>query len=352
MTESDVARETAGPGDVPPGWRSAIRGVLRNLSVQDMPGLEILFLDELTAWAFSIGNPGRDYDERHGSVVVAGLFRAMEHSRAFRPARPPAESGQIAAARQRVVAGAHEFAAAPDGLAHLIAALAAAVARELENNAGRPAAQAYWLYHYCLVILSGGMTGRTESGTLEGITAVYRAWEQQAEQGYRLPWQTWHGLESQASADMVVSHVEKLIRRLTGADKVSTDADGDYPIRYRSALYFVRVVRALRPVVQIFSVAVDKIGYSDDLARELNDINSRVHFCRAFWVHDQVLIEAEHLGPSLTEADFDECALTVAEATDTFAGRLAERFGGRLAFEETKSEQQRAAPADDRRGYL
>ena len=92
---------------------------------------------------------------------------------------------------------------------------------------------------------------------------------------------------------MVVSHVEKLIERLTGTDKVKAGADGDYPSRYRSALYYVRVVRARLPVVQVFSVAVDGIAFSSGLARELNDINSREHYCRAFWVRDQVLVEAE-----------------------------------------------------------
>ena len=96
---------------------------------------------------------------------------------------------------------------------------------------------------------------------------------------------------------------------------------------------------------------LSSIAFSDGLARELNDINSRVHYCRAFWVRDQVLVEAEHLGPSLTEADFDECALNVAEVTDAFARGLAERFGGRLAFEEAK-EPQYVPSASDRMGYL
>ena len=44
-------------------------------------------------------------------------------------------------------------------------------------------------------------------------------------------------LESAVSAEMVTSHVETLIERLTGVKKAEPDADGDYPIRYRSALY-------------------------------------------------------------------------------------------------------------------
>ena len=118
---------------------------------------------------------------------------------------------------------------------------------------------------------------------------------------------------------MVTFHVETLIERLTGGQKAKRDADGAYPIRYRSALYFVRVVPAWKPVVQIFSVAVDGIRLTGALARDLNEISSRLHL----WVRDQALVEAEHLGPSLTGADFHECALHAGDATVTFAKGLA-----------------------------
>ena len=133
--------------------------------------------------------------------------------------------------------------------------------------------------------------------------------------------------------------------------KAKADPDGDYPIRYRSALYFVRIVPARKPVVQIFSIAVDDVQLTDSLARELNEINARLHFCRAFWIRGQILVEAEYLGGSLTEADFDECALHVAEATDASAKGLAERHGGRLVFE-TSKEPSYASPAEERIGYL
>ena len=93
---------------------------------------------------------------------------------------------------------------------------------------------------------------------------------------------------------MVTSHVETLIERLTGIKKAEPDADGDYPIRYRSALYYVRVVGSRIPVVQLFSVAVDETQFTDALARDLNAINARLHFCRIFWVLDQILASMIH----------------------------------------------------------
>ena len=333
------------------GWESSARAALRDLTLKDMPGFEILFLDDLAGWVFSVSNPGHSYNETHAALVVTTLLEAIERAGSFRPAQVPAESDAIVATREKVVAGAHEFAGTSKGLAHLVGLLAPAAVRELEHSAGQPTAQTYWLYHYALLVLASGTGGDVSEDTLRGITAVFQAWDGLAAAGFVLPWRTRESMESQASADMVTSHVETLIERLTGVEKAKTDADGDYPIRYRSALYFVRVVPAWKPVVQVFSVAVDGIQFTDALARDLNEINARLHFCRAFWVRDQALVEAEHLGSSLTEADFHECALHVAEATDTFAKRLAERHGGRLAFEESK-EAEYASPADERLGYL
>lgn len=333
------------------GWESAVRTALRALSVEDMPSFEILLVDELAGWAFSVSNPGHNYDDRHGGAVVTTLFRAMQHADTFRPARCPEESEEIKTSRDKVVAGAHELAEAPEGVGRLIALLATLVIRELENNAGKPAAQTYWLYHYSLLVLASGMTGHADQTTLRGITAAFGAWEELAAKGFVLPWRNQLSMQPQASAEMVTSHVETLIERLTGTEKAKPDADGDYAIRYRNALYYVRVVPAWKPVVQIFSVAVDGIPLTDALTRELNDLNTHVHFCRVFWVRDQVLVEAEHLGPSLTEADFDQCALNVAEVTDQFAKGLAERHGGRLAFEEAKAPEY-TPPANERAGYL
>jgi T3SS (YopN, CesT) and YbjN peptide-binding chaperone 1 len=347
MITGDIMENTEQEAD---GWESAAHAALRDLSTMDMPGLEILFLDDLAGWVFSINNPGHGYDETHGAAVVTILLQAIERAGSFRPVQVPADSDAIVAMRERVVAGAHGFAGSAQGVTRLVGLLAPAAVRELERSADQPAAQTYWLYHWGLLVLASGGEGDVSEETLRGISDVFQAWEALVAAGFVLPWRR-QGMASQASVDMVTSYVETLIERLTGAEKAKVDPDGDYPIRYRSALYFVRVVPARKPVVQIFSVAVDDVQLTDSLARELNDINGRLHFCRAFWVRGQILVEAEHLGGSLSEADFEECARNVAEATDAFAKGLAERHGGRLAFEKSK-EPGYAPQAEERIGYL
>ena len=53
--------------------------------------------------------------------------------------------------------------------------------------------------------------------------------------------------------DFLEAYVEKLLRDVTGSTRISADADGDYPVRYGSALYFVRLVGDAQANVQVFA---------------------------------------------------------------------------------------------------
>ncbi len=149
-------------------------------------------------------------------------------------------------------------------------------------------------------------------------------------------------------ADMVRAYVESLLERLIGAKQVSPDDDGDYPVRYRNARYHVRLVGDVDPVVQVFSVAVSGIAPTPALFKELNTINSSIRFARIFWVREQVLIESEMVGEGVEPADFDNACRAVATITDHYGPLLAERFGGKTAFADEKTEPTGpAAPPED-----
>lgn len=138
-------------------------------------------------------------------------------------------------------------------------------------------------------------------------------------------------------ADMVRAYVESLLERLTGTEKSVPDEDGDYPVRYRDALYFIRLVGDVDPIIQVFSIAVADVPKSAKLLARLNEINTEVRFTRVFWVRGQVLVEVDLLGESVDPDSFRTACSTVAGVTDAIAPGLAERFGGRLAFDEEKS---------------
>jgi hypothetical protein len=141
-----------------------------------------------------------------------------------------------------------------------------------------------------------------------------------------------------SKTDMVRAYTEILLKQVTGIEEVEPDHDGDYPIRYESALYYVRIVPGMAddPVVQVFAVAVDKVGPAPALYEALNDINTKLKFARTFWVGGQVLFEAEMPGMSLSLDGFASACRTVASAADYFGSRLVEGFGGKTAFDNEK----------------
>lgn len=139
---------------------------------------------------------------------------------------------------------------------------------------------------------------------------------------------------------MVTSHVETLIERVTGVERARADHGGDYRVRFRDALYYVKVAgNDDRPIVRVFSTVVADIEPSPDLYEAINDINTRLGFCRCFWVSSQVLIETEHLGMTIGTDDFLELADNVASASSHFGPKLVGRFGGKLAFDDSKGDE-------------
>jgi hypothetical protein len=137
-----------------------------------------------------------------------------------------------------------------------------------------------------------------------------------------------------SKAEMVRAYAESLLKHSLGTDQVVRDDDGDYPVRFKSALYFVRIDPGSRdfPVVQVFAIALAEVAPTPDLFEELNQINTQLRFARIFWVRNQILIESEVAGEELSLAGFTSACETVGGAADYFGPRLAERFGGKTAF--------------------
>jgi len=138
------------------------------------------------------------------------------------------------------------------------------------------------------------------------------------------------------SEGMIESYVETLVERLTGTEKAQPDADGDYPIRLPKRALLRPGGPRRRPGGAALLDRPVRLPLTEKLALHLNEINSRIRFCRAFWVDGQVLFESEHLALSLDQDDFSACTDAVARATDEHAEALARHHGGRMTFEEAK----------------
>jgi Putative bacterial sensory transduction regulator len=144
--------------------------------------------------------------------------------------------------------------------------------------------------------------------------------------------------------DQARAYVESLLAKFTQSDKVKPDGDGDYPVRFRNCHYYVRLIGNDIPVVQVFSVAVADVKVTPELLTELNALNSKIRFARAFCVQDQVLIETDVLAEALDPAGFKNACDCVAAITLEVAPGLAERFGGRLTFAEDSAKTDAPQP--------
>ena len=156
-----------------------------------------------------------------------------------------------------------------------------------------------------------------------------------------------------SKTDMVRAYAESLMKQLLGTDQIIRDADGDYPVRYNSAIYYVRIDSGSNddPVVQVFAVALAEITPTPELFEQLNVINSQLRFARIFWVRDQVLIESEMIGVDLSLAGFSTACETVGGAADYFGPRLAEQFGGKTAFADEQEADYESPPQSRLPGF-
>lgn len=124
---------------------------------------------------------------------------------------------------------------------------------------------------------------------------------------------------------------------MTGT-RPTQDDDGDLPFLLDGAKFFVRIVGSTDSWVQVFSIALDDVQASPDLMHELNDINTKLRFARACHLSGQVLIETEIWSDDVNPNNFHYACGNVARATDEFARPLHQAFGGKLAFEQSKTD--------------
>jgi Putative bacterial sensory transduction regulator len=146
--------------------------------------------------------------------------------------------------------------------------------------------------------------------------------------------------------DMVVSYTRDLLEQITGG-RPEPDNDGDLPIEYGGASFYVRIDGPTDPVVQIFSVVLADLEPNPELHGALNEINSRLRFARAFHVQQQVLIEAEIWGSDLNMSNFQHACRNVAMASDAHGNALLNSFGGTPRFEMSKKQTYRVGFIQD-----
>lgn len=143
--------------------------------------------------------------------------------------------------------------------------------------------------------------------------------------------------------DQARAYVEDLLEKMLGLERLYRDPDGDYPVRYADAGYYVRIIGIPEPVVQVFSTPVVKVDPTESLFAELNSINTQISFARVFWIAGQVLVETEVLAESLDRQSFENACVCVGELSMKWAPELLERHGGEPGYS-WQPETSKAGP--------
>ena len=138
--------------------------------------------------------------------------------------------------------------------------------------------------------------------------------------------------------DVITAYIEKLLGEQTGSDRIAADEDGDYPVRFGNARYYVRLVGDPDPDVTVFAVALHDVPASAELLTDLNDLNSKLRFARAFHAREGVLVKADLLGESVDPEGFHTTCSIVGRLANSIGTSLEKKYGGRRDIVSTDDE--------------
>lgn len=147
-----------------------------------------------------------------------------------------------------------------------------------------------------------------------------------------------------ARSDLVHAHIAALLREWFNLEQVHRDEDGDYPFRFGTTAYYVRVLDRDPAMVRIFATAVHDAPFSADLLTELNDINGATAFCRATWSAGQVWVEAELWAETADAFSLGMACERVGDLADRIGPTLAALFGGRTVWALDEAEGEEPQP--------
>jgi hypothetical protein len=130
--------------------------------------------------------------------------------------------------------------------------------------------------------------------------------------------------------------VDETLMAFLGTSEINRDDDGDIPIRFGSAMVYVRVDEATdRPSRVLFICPlVSGIPKSPELFESLNEINLQLQLGRVVLSEGRVTLEAELVADTMSPPELNWALDLVANASDYFDSKLVARFGGTASFDE------------------
>ena len=133
-------------------------------------------------------------------------------------------------------------------------------------------------------------------------------------------------------ADMFRPYVEKTVKEILGVDELIIDKDGDIPVHWGSAMFYVRVLEGDTPLVRISSPLVRNVKRTCKLLEQVNEINCKSVMATVQWVDDDVLATTELLASSIDKEILKYACNNMGALADTWDNQLKDKFGGELMF--------------------
>lgn len=140
-----------------------------------------------------------------------------------------------------------------------------------------------------------------------------------------------------AYEDMARSHVRELLRVGMELPEVVMDADGDFPFRHGTAMYYVSVMFCGH-MARIWSNAVYGVRTKGPVLREVNSTNESLLHGRAFIQGSTLVVEAYLPVESLEPAYLAAVCCEIGRTADQLGQLIATVHGGHVVFDDDDVE--------------
>jgi hypothetical protein len=141
-----------------------------------------------------------------------------------------------------------------------------------------------------------------------------------------------------ARADVLRPYVEKTLKELLETDNLIIDEDGDVPIRWGSAMYYVRLLDREVPLVRLFATLVRGVKKNAKLLGLINQINTEIAMARVYWIENDVVVSTELVAETLDKIELDQACRNIGWIADTYDTKLKDEVGGEMSFADEKPD--------------
>ena len=138
--------------------------------------------------------------------------------------------------------------------------------------------------------------------------------------------------------DVLRPFVHRVVRdylNLPPDGDLQIDADGDIPIRWGSAMYYVSLLERDPVLVRVWSIVLKEVERTDELLAEINDINSSIVACRVFFTENRLVAATELRADTMDPGELEFACWAIGSLADWIDTTLAVRFGGTKHFADT-----------------